>query len=346
MKSQTDSNKFQKALLEWYQKNKREMPWRSKPTPYRIWLSEIMLQQTRVDTVIPYFEKFFKHIPTIIDLARTSDQDLLKLWEGLGYYRRVINMKKAAIHLVENNNGKLYDNKKDLLTLAGIGEYSAGAIASIAFQEKVCAVDGNVLRIMARLYGDYGNILQPTVSKRFTDMVEKLLPDSSIGDFNQALMELGALICTPKSPDCIHCPVMNFCIAEKSMLQNELPVRDKQGVRRKEDKTVLIIQFKNRFAITKRENRLLEGLWEFPVMDGHHDKDEVIETIEKWGMKVLSIAAVKKEKALFSHIEWDMAGFHIMVNNKCDGMTFEAADKIVDEYPIASAYQKYISELL
>ena len=229
-------------LLQWYDENRRILPWREKPSPYRTWISEVMLQQTRVEAGIAYFERFTAALPDIPALAAVEEQQLLKLWEGLGYYSRARNLKKAAIQLMQEHNGQLPADFAALCRLPGLGEYSAGAIASIAFDIRVPAVDGNVLRVAARLMNDARNIEDTAVKKEFRQIVWEVLPQHRVGDFNQSLMELGALICLPNGrPLCESCPVRDLCQSCAAGTQLALPTRQKKPRRRKEEKTVLLL---------------------------------------------------------------------------------------------------------
>lgn len=253
-------------LLEWYPENKRVLPWREQKNPYYIWVSEIMLQQTRVEAVKPYFERFTKALPDILALAVCSEAQLLKLWEGLGYYNRVRNMQKAAKQMIEKYQGELPPDYDALKGLSGIGSYTAGAIASIAYEIPVPAVDGNVLRVITRITADEADIMKQSTKKRIEEQLKKVMPVGHSGDLNQALMELGATVCVPNGvPRCGVCPLYGLCEARKQEKVNIIPVKAKVKPRRIEDKTVLIILDGERVAIRKRPARgLLAGLYEFP----------------------------------------------------------------------------------
>ena len=254
-------------LIPWYFKHARDLPWRKDREPYHVWLSEIMLQQTRVEAVKGYYTRFLKEFPTIADLAEADEDRLLKLWEGLGYYNRVRNMQKAAIQVMEEHGGKLPADYEKLLKLKGIGSYTAGAIASIAYQIPVPAVDGNVFRILTRVAADDTDIMKPS----FRTLLEKELREvmqgmEMPGAFNQALMELGATVCVPNgAPLCEQCPWNSLCLARKEGRIAELPVRTKAKARRIEKRTVLVIRDNDKVAIRKRpEKGLLAGLYELP----------------------------------------------------------------------------------
>ena len=254
-----------KPIVKWYQEQEKILPWKQDKEPYHIWISEIMLQQTRIEAVKKYYTRFMKELPTIQHLAKVSDEKLLKLWEGLGYYNRAKNLKKAAIQIEENYKGQMPTSYAELLNLSGIGEYTAGAIASISYQEKVPAVDGNVLRVVSRVIASKDDVLLPETKKRITKKLLEIMPDES-GDFNEGLMELGEKICLPNTiPLCEKCPIQQFCIANKEKLTNEIPVRIKKQKRKIEKRTVFIVKYKDEIAIRKREKTgILANLYEFP----------------------------------------------------------------------------------
>ena len=252
-------------IVKWYQKQEKTLPWKQDKEPYHIWVSEIMLQQTRIEAVKKYYTRFMKELPTIHDLADVPEEKLLKLWEGLGYYSRAKNLKKAAIQIEREYNGKIPTNYTELLKLSGIGEYTAGAIASISFKEKVPAVDGNVLRVVSRVLASKEDVLLPETKRKITKKLLEIMPDEP-GDFNEGLMELGEKICLPNTvPLCEICPIQEFCIANKENLTNEIPVRIKKQKRKIENKTVFLLKYKNEIAIRKREKTgILANLYEFP----------------------------------------------------------------------------------
>lgn len=256
---------FRHKLLQWYDQNARELPWRSAPSPYRVWVSEIMLQQTRVETVLPYFGRFINNFPDLLTLASSSQQDVLRMWEGLGYYSRARNLHKAAKVILTEHNGEFPQTANELERLPGIGPYTAAAIASIAFQEPVAAVDGNIKRVYARLL----NLSQPFGSVLFKatiqDYAQSILPPERPGDFNQALMDLGATICTPRQPNCPACPVNEFCLAFQNGNQNNLPVRIKKPPLPHFKVCVAVIQAEGKVLLRQRaQTEMLAGLWEYP----------------------------------------------------------------------------------
>ena len=262
--------KIVQPLLDWYDANARILPWREQPEPYRVWLSEIMLQQTRVEAVKPYFERFLAALPTIRSLAEAPEDRLMKLWEGLGYYNRARNLQKAARMILERHNGMFPSDFEEILALPGIGEYTAGAISSIAFGRPVPAVDGNVLRVMSRLLESAEDIAQPAVKVNITHALKQIYPEQRCGDFTQSLMELGATVCLPNGkPKCRECPLAELCLARLNGKVAELPVKAPKKARKLENRTVLLLFCGNRIAIRRREEKgLLAGLYEFPNREG------------------------------------------------------------------------------
>ena len=302
-------------LLEWYDKQKRTLPWRSKPTPYRVWVSEIMLQQTRVEAVKPYFERFMKALPTVRKLAACPEEELLKLWEGLGYYNRVRNMQKTAQILVQENKGELPAQFDELMKLPGIGKYTAGAISSIAFGIPVPAVDGNVLRVITRITADERDISKDSVKQSIARDIQEIIPMRRAGDFNQALIELGAIVCVPNGPaKCHECPVAHLCEARQKDIIMELPKKAPKKARSIENKTVLLIKDGEKIAIRKRPKKgLLAGLYEFPNVEGHLSEDKVLELVKSYDLAPLFIQKLEDSKHIFTHKEWHMTGYAVRV---------------------------------
>ena len=253
-------------LLQWYHENARVLPWRSDPTPYHVWVSEIMLQQTRVAAVLGYYARFMEALPAVADLAAVEEDRLMKLWQGLGYYNRARNLQKAARQIVEEHGGVFPDTYEAIRALAGVGDYTAGAVASIAFGLPEPAVDGNVLRVVSRLTGDGGDITRPDVKKRMGAALREVIPLDAPGDFNQALMDLGAMVCLPNGePLCPRCPARGFCAALREGRTAELPVKAAKKARRVEERTVFLIFYQKKVALRRRPAKgLLAGLWEYP----------------------------------------------------------------------------------
>ncbi len=340
-------------LLDWYHQNRRDLPWRHSRDPYRVLVSEIMLQQTRAETVKPYFHRFLATLPTVEALANADEPTLLKRWEGLGYYSRVRNLQKAARAVMEHHGGVIPADFEALLKLPGVGRYTAGAVASIAFDIPVPAVDGNVLRVMARLTGDDTDILSPAAKKTAEATLAPHVPTPGAGDFTQSLIELGALICTPGEPKCGDCPLQLLCIANREGKQSELPVRIAKTKRRVEERTVLVIRCAGgedstetaKIALRKRPAEgLLGGLYEFPCMDGHVTRDEVRACLTALGLTVGEITPLPAAKHLFSHIEWRMIGYAIDLTQTptaAEDWFFAAVDEVDEVYAIPSAYSAY-----
>lgn len=343
--------KLTTPLLEWFEENKRELPWRSEPTPYRVWVSEIMLQQTRVEAVKPFFERFTKRLPDVKALAECGEDELLKLWEGLGYYNRVRNMQKAARQIMEEYQGELPADYEELLKLKGIGSYTAGAIASIAYQIPVPAVDGNVLRILTRVSLDDTDIMKVSFRKEIEQQLCAYMQGDTFdnqfsGAYNQALMELGATVCVPNgAPDCGHCPWQELCEAHKEGRMMEFPVKTKAKARRIEKRTVFVIRDGERVAIRKRPAKgLLAGLYELPNVEGELQQEEVLEYVKSEGLAPLRIQKLESAKHIFSHVEWHMNGYAILVEEleeEKGNLLFVEAWDSQERYAIPAAFVAY-----
>ena len=333
------------ALLPWYDRCKRELPWRSDRQPYHVWLSEIMLQQTRVEAVKGYYARFLKSCPDIASLAAADDELLHKLWEGLGYYNRVRNLKKAAIEIMEQYGGEFPVEYERILTLPGIGEYTAGAISSIAFDQPKAAVDGNVLRVAARLTEDTTPIDLPACKKAVKTALEAVYPVRA-GDFTQALMELGATVCLPNGrPLCHCCPCSDFCRSRSSGRQEELPVRLPKRGRRIEERTVLILKAGDRFALCKRpEQGLLASLWQFPDVPGKLTDQQAVSKVEEMGLKVLEIQRSVEKKHIFTHIEWHMKGYYMDVQLPAGAFSWQTRQQIETSAALPTAYRQFWEE--
>ena len=337
-------------LLPWYAQHARELPWREGKDPYRIWVSEIMLQQTRIEAVMGYYGRFVKALPQIRDLAECPSDQLLKLWEGLGYYNRVRNMQKAAVVMCRDHQGNFPGDYETILSLPGIGEYTAGAIASIAFGIPVPAVDGNVLRVMSRVCASRENILQQSVKRTVRDHLQTEIPAEAPGEFNQALMEVGETICIPSGrPLCGECPLAAVCESRKMDLTDEIPVRIRKTGRRTEQMTVFLITDGKRFLLRKREeNGLLAGLYEFPHAPGHLTWEQAEKEAVLNGCGIIEKKDLPPARHLFSHVEWRMTGYLIRVEElKLPGFEYLAADLLhtQEEIPVPSAFSAYLSAL-
>jgi len=336
-------------LLDWFDYNARILAWRETPLPYYIWVSEIMLQQTRVEAVKGYFDRFITALPDIKALAEVDEEKLLKLWEGLGYYNRVRNLQKAAQIVRKDYNGELPGDYESLLGLPGIGEYTAGAIASIAFHIPVPAIDGNVLRVTKRIAGSFDDITKNEVKKELRQDLIKIIPENRAGAFNQALMELGATVCIPNGkPLCEQCPVMHLCKAFHEDNVMKIPVKPAKKERRKEQRTILLMEYQDKFALRKRGAKgLLAGLWELPGIEGHLETHDLKELLYDWGINAESIEELGNAKHIFSHIEWHMLGYYIKLREdivqkedfkQCAWVTRE---DILERYSIPNAFSAY-----
>ncbi len=334
-----------KPLLTWYDTRRRILPWREDPTPYHVWISEIMLQQTRVEAVKPYYDRFLRELPNIASLAAVDEERLLKLWEGLGYYNRARNLRKSAIQIMEEYGGSMPSDYRELIRLSGIGSYTAGAIASIAFGQPVPAVDGNVLRILSRLRADDRDIAASGVKSSVEEELAGVMPSDRPGDFNQALMELGAVVCVPNgSPRCGECPWRGLCLAERQGNAEDYPVKAAKKPRRIEEKTVLLIQYGDRFALRRRpESGLLAGMYEFPSLEGHQSEEQVLAHLRGAGVVPMRIRPLQPSRHVFTHREWHMTAYLIRVDD-LSGMgeyVFVEPDRMRDEYPVPSAFAAY-----
>lgn len=333
-------NDIAQKLLYFYDHSKRVLPWRDNKNPYYIWISEIMLQQTRVETVIPYFERFIEELPTIEALSEVDDDRLMKLWQGLGYYSRARNLKKAADTVMNDYNGVFPTSKKELESLSGIGPYTSGAICSIAYEQKVAAVDGNVLRVFSRVYKIEDDIKDIETKKTIKELVEKSLPSKRNGDYNQAIMELGATICRPNGrPLCEQCPLSDICEAKKHHMQMILPFQSKKAKRKIENRTILILKYKNLYAIRKRPDKgLLASLYEFPSREGHSDTKDIKKEFD-------SVKKLPSTKHVFTHLEWHMIGYLIEVPEKSVEYIWVTKKQIKQKYSIPSAFKKYLETI-
>ena len=331
-------------LIQWYEQNKRELPWRADKDPYHVWISEIMLQQTRIEAVIRYYARFMDALPDIESLSNIDDDALMKLWEGLGYYSRARNLKKAAQKIMSDFGGVFPKTYREIITLPGIGEYTAGAIASICFDEPVPAVDGNVLRVIARLTGSKENVLLPETKKQVSAMLTEIMPPHS-GAFNEGLMELGETVCLPNgAPNCECCPIRQHCTACREHTTDELPVRVKTMKRKKVDKTVFVINDpQGRIAIEKRpDTGLLSGLYQLPNVDGYYSDFELYRHLSDWRLTVNDISHIKDAKHVFTHIDWNMKAYCVTVEYPVDCFIWATEDELKTTYPLPTAFLKIL----
>ncbi len=340
---------FQTKLISWYLENRRELPWRKTKDPYKIWVSEIMLQQTKVDTVIPYYEKFMNHYPTIFDLAMTEEQEVLKDWEGLGYYSRARNLLSAAREVVADYNGEVPKKPKELGELKGIGPYTRGAILSIAFNKPEPAVDGNVMRVLSRVLLIKNNISEHKVKKNFEEIVRELISQKDPSSFNQGLMELGALICTPTSPKCFDCPVQQECRAFDEGIQDKLPVKMKKKKQRVVSYDVLLLtDEKRKVAIEQRpSDGLLANMWQFPMIPSEGSTIETV-VLQKYGVKIkLNQRKVGEVKHVFSHKIWNLTIYQASLIEKEEesSLLHFVSEEELDNFPFSVSHQK-VKEIL
>jgi A/G-specific adenine glycosylase len=323
---------FSIDLLDWYDHSKRVLPWRDQKNPYYIWISEIMLQQTQVITVIPYYDRFINAFPTIYKLSEASIDEVLKLWEGLGYYSRARNLHEAAKTIVKKFNGAIPKTYEDIISLKGIGDYTAGAVLSIAFDLPYQAVDGNVLRVFARLLNEQRPIKNPEVKKIIKEQVKLLSPDSRIGDFNQGLMEIGAMICTPSKPDCKNCPIQKHCIANKNNTQNQIPVKQKRQPKPIEDWCIIIHEVNDKIAVRKRpEKGLLGGLYEFIMTQNNSCNKENSIIFDEY-------------VHTFTHKKWRINGYFISEQEELTGYEYVHYLKL-NQLAFPNAFKPLISYL-
>ena len=336
---------LEKDLIAWYEVNRRHMPWREDPTPYHVYLSEIMLQQTQVDTVRAYYLRFLKAFPTIRDLAKGSEEDVLKLWEGLGYYSRGRNLHKAALEIVDRFQGEVPMGKEDLLSLPGIGEYTSRAIRSIAFHQKEIAVDGNLIRVYARLNEDSEDSLEKIKDSCEAYFKKELLQEDP-SHFNQALMDIGEMVCLPKAlPLCEKCPLRPYCQSAKDGTMLSYPSPKKAKEKQEENWTVLVYDFGGEFALEKRpENGLLASLYEFPLLAGKLTLDDIKKALKKEGISFSAVTDLGTAQHVFSHLVWDLQGYRISLQAKPSNASWVWATKAAMKkaYPVPSAFRYYL----
>lgn len=337
----------EKPLLAWYGSRARKLPWRETPEPYRVWISEIMLQQTRVEAVKPYFERFMEAFPGIRDLAEAEDDRLMKLWEGLGYYSRARNLKAAAIQVMERFGGTLPASYEELLTLPGIGSYTAGAIASIAYGIPVPAVDGNVLRVISRILADPSDIRKASVKTSMEALLKEVMPKDHAGSYNQGLIETGALVCIPGGePKCSECPMESVCLTAKRGLWKEIPWKSPPKERKVEERTVFMIEYQQKAAIRRRPPKgLLASLYELPNTEGRLSPEEAEKYLAVPPDDLVCLEPLPEARHVFSHIEWRMTGYRAVLRSPCqelpDGAFMASKEEIKKQYPLPNAFSAY-----
>ncbi|MDE6708486.1 MAG: A/G-specific adenine glycosylase [Oscillospiraceae bacterium] len=335
--------KLIQPLSDWYLENKRDLPWRKDQNPYHVWVSEIMLQQTRVEAVKNYYTRFLNALPNIQALANCPEEQLLKLWEGLGYYNRVRNMQKTAKFIIANYQGKFPETYQEIKALSGIGDYTAGAICSICYNLPTPAVDGNVLRVMARLQEDYRNILDLKCKADITKQLEKIYisPNTNCNILTQAFMELGAIVCIPNgSPKCGICPLNTLCMAKQNQSTSLLPVRIKKHKKRIVLKTVFILTCDNKIAIQKRpETGLLASLWELPNVENFLTPEQAIQQCSKWDIQPKEFIKITNKKHVFTHITWEMQGIFITCNQQSANFIWASPEELENIYSLPTAFR-------
>lgn len=340
-------SKLSDALLPWYQGHARKLPWRVDTDPYHVWLSEIMLQQTRVEAVKGYYVRFLGELSTIKALAEAPQDRLLKLWEGLGYYTRVKNLQKAAKQILEKYGGRFPEQYAQVRALPGIGDYTAGAVCSICFGQPEPAVDGNVLRVMARVAEIYEPIDTPRVKRWVTEALRAVYPHGKCGDFTQSLMELGATVCLPNGePQCDVCPLRSICMAYADGVADSLPKRTPKRQRRVERRTVYILLHGDRVALCRREESgLLGGLWEFPNELETRTENDALGVVKQWGTEPTAIVKKISRKHIFSHVEWHMEAYYICCGAENGPFTWGSRAQLQTEIALPTAFGMFVKEL-
>ena len=335
-------------LLPWFAEHRRDLPWRQDREPYHIWVSEIMLQQTRVEAVRGYYARFLAALPTVADLANAPDDVLGKLWEGLGYYSRMRNLRAAAQMVQEKWGGRLPQDYDAIRSLPGIGEYTAGAICSIAFDMPTPAVDGNVLRVLARVLEDDRPIDLPAVRREARELLAAVYPEGHCGDFTQALMELGATVCVPNgAPQCIRCPLADLCRARATDRWQALPTRLPKRKRRQEDWTVFILDCGGRFALEQRGPAgLLAGLWQFPNVPGKLEVQEALDQAAQWGTGPTDFQGSADRNHIFTHIQWNLRCCRIACQRPVPAFQWMTAEEIREQVPLPTAFRQFMDFLL
>ena len=335
-------------ISEWYRASRRLLPWRQDPTPYHTWIAEIMLQQTRIEAVIPYYTRFLEELPDVPALAAVPEDRLLKLWEGLGYYSRARNLKKAAVLLTENYGGELPASAAELRKLPGIGEYTAGSIASIAFGLPEPAVDGNVLRVMTRLLACPDDIGKPVVRREITALLRAAYPSGrEAGILTEGLMELGETVCLPNAvPRCEFCPLRTICLAHLAGEELAYPVKAAPKPRREEKKTVFLLRCGERYALRRRPERgLLAGLWEFPNAEGQLNAQEAERQVSDWGLQAEDLVFCGDARHVFTHVEWQMTGVLVRCAKEAGEFSWCSPEEIAGSYSLPTAFRFYKEQI-
>lgn len=340
-------DKITENLLTWYQNNKRDLPWRNTNNPYYIWISEIMLQQTRVEAVKNYYLRFIKELPTLKDLAEIEEDKLLKLWEGLGYYSRVKNMQKAAKILVSEGKENLPDSEENLLKLPGIGIYTAGAILTIAFNKRSLAIDGNVYRVLGRYYKIDESISKPSSYKIYAEYLKKILPKENYGDFTQSFMDLGSSICMPKNPKCDECPLKKECQAKKTNEVEKYPIKEKKKSQKMEERNVYVYLCEDKIAIQKRSDKgLLASMYELPNETKSLSMIDIENRMHDENIEYKYVKELGESKHVFSHIIWLMKGYLIELKEPIASFLWVTKEDLQNTYSLPTAFSYYINLFL
>lgn len=331
-------------LLPWFAEHRRDLPWRRDREPYHVWLSEIMLQQTRVEAVRGYYLRFLERLPDIAALASAPEDVLLKLWEGLGYYSRVRNLQKAAQCVMEQHDGEFPQELSAIRALPGIGDYTAGAIASICFEAPTAAVDGNVLRVILRLTVCADSPADVRVRRRIGEELSAVYPAGHCGDFTQALMELGATVCLPNgAPQCEVCPLRSLCEAHAQGTELQFPTKPPKKPRRIEQRTVFVLQCGDRLAVCKRPSHgLLAGLWQLPDVPGKLETAEALRQAEQWGVHPTGILKTAERTHIFTHVQWDLRGVWLTCAAEAPQFTWADENALQHEIGLPTAYRQFL----
>ena len=346
---QTCYARLPEILLPWYEQNARVLPWRADKDPYHIWLSEIMLQQTRVEAVKGYYQRFLEQLPDIQSLAEATEDVLLKLWEGLGYYSRVRNLQKAAKVIMDTHQGVFPSKYDDILALPGIGAYTAGAIGSICFDIPEPAVDGNVLRIISRITENFSDILAPATKKQVADLLRAVYPSGEQAyTFNQSMMELGATVCLPNgAPKCEICPVQHICMAYANDCWDVLPQKEAKKKRKIEQKTVFVLRTKDKTAVQKRPSTgLLAGLWQYPNVPEHLDIQSALNQAAAWQVKPIAVEKEIHDKHIFTHVEWHMVCYYLLCACESDQFVWVDDASLQSEIALPTAFKRFSTDAL
>lgn len=334
-----------KALLKWFTLNQRPLPWRKSYVPYEVWVSEIMAQQTRMEQMLPYYSRFLKQFPNVHALADADEETVLKAWEGLGYYSRARNLQHAAKEIKQKFGGKIPEKKETLQTLKGFGPYISSAVASIAFQEDVCVVDGNVLRVASRFWGDASDIAETKTKKSFEEKLQTILPKGKAREFNQAMMELGALVCTPQNPACSECPLQKNCFAYSNGKQDAFPVKTKKGKVPHKHFAALRVEKNGELFLLPRKEKLLHGMYEFPMVEFSplEDSTKIIEKkFHAMGFEAKILSPRGSVSHQYSHFTQHVHVFDAQLKNAPQNGWVDS--KMLKKIPLSKVQQKILEK--